>query len=302
MINNNDLAGCPLHSGPISISLGQPTLSSEDLPWLVGNSAARISRFKFWTKTMERSRTLKWLLVNTFPDECHKVRNTTILNTKIDQSQDCPQILPIGPLNTHVTIKNVSLWEEDSSCLDWLDKQVVNSVLYISFGSWVSPIGEAKVNDLAFALELLKRPFIWVLGPTWREGLPKGYLERISKQGKIVSWAPQIDVLQHETVGCYLTHCGWNSTVEAIQSKKRLLCYPIAGDQFVNCAYIVQKWRIGVRMDGFGLKDLEEGLKRIMEDDEMSERIGRLNEMTMGKVVSSRAMANLTTFICDIRI
>ncbi|XP_018628900.1 UDP-glycosyltransferase 82A1-like [Nicotiana tomentosiformis] len=294
--------GCPLHNGPISISLGQPTLRSDDLPWLIGNTTARISRFKFWTKTMERSRTLKWLLVNTFPDECHKVRNTTILNTKIDQSQDCPQILPIGPLNTHVTIKNVSLWEEDSSCLDWLDKQVVNSVLYISFGSWVSPIGEAKVNDLAVALELLKRPFIWVLGPTWREGLPKGYLERISKQGKIVSWAPQIDVLQHETVGCYLTHCGWNSTVEAIQSKKRLLCYPIAGDQFVNCAYIVQKWRIGVRMDGFGLKDLEEGLKRVMEDDEMGERIGRLNEMTMGKVVSSRAMANLTTFICDIRI
>ncbi|OIT01705.1 PREDICTED: UDP-glycosyltransferase 82A1 [Nicotiana attenuata] len=294
--------GCPLQNGPISISLGEPTLGLEDLPWLIGNSAASFSRFKFWTKTMERSRTLKWLLVNTFPDECHKVRNTTILNTKIDQSQDCPKILPIGPLNTHVTIKNASFWKEDSSCLDWLDMQTTNSVVYISFGSWVSPIGEAKVNSLALALVALKKPFIWVLAPLWREGLEKGYLEKISKQGKIVSWAPQIDVLQHEAVGCYLTHCGWNSTMEAIQSKKRLLCYPIAGDQFINCGYIVKKWRVGVRINDFEVKDLEEGLKRVMEDDEMSERIAILNEMTMGKVASSKAMANLTTFISNVRI
>ncbi|XP_060209697.1 UDP-glycosyltransferase 82A1 [Lycium barbarum] len=285
--------GCPLHKGPICLSLGQPTLSPQDLPWLIGNSNARISRFKFWNRTVERTRALKWLLINTFQDECHKDPNTTILNT---------QILPIGPLNTYVTIKNSSFWEEDSSCLNWLDKQDANSVLYISFGSWVSPIGEAKVNSLALALEATKRPFIWVLGPSWRQGLPKGYLERISKQGKIVSWAPQVDILQHEAVGCYLTHCGWNSTMEAIQSKKRLLCYPIAGDQFVNCAYIIQKWRIGVRIDGFGLKDLEGGLKRVMEDDGMSERIDRLNEMTMSKVASCKAMDNLTTFISDVCI
>ncbi|KAK4343501.1 hypothetical protein RND71_036595 [Anisodus tanguticus] len=285
--------GCPLHNGPICLSLGQPTLSSQDLPWLIGNSNARISRFKFWTRTMERTRSLKWLLINTFQDECHKDQNTTNCNT---------QILPIGPLNTHVTIKNSSFWEEDFSCLNWLDKQVANSVLYISFGSWVSPIGEAKVNSLALALEAIKRPFIWVLGPSWRQGLQKSYLERISKQGKIVSWAPQMDVLQHKAVGCYLTHCGWNSTMEAIQSKKRLLCYPIAGDQFVNCTYIVQKWRIGVRIDGFGLKDLEGGLKSVMEDDGMSERIDSLNEMTMGKVASCKAMDNLTTFISDVSI
>ncbi|MCD7457972.1 hypothetical protein HAX54_036719 [Datura stramonium] len=288
--------GSPLHNGPICLSLDQPTLSPQDLPWLIGNSIARTSRFKFWIRTMERTRTLKWLLINTFQDECPKaqLQNTTnLINT---------QIIPIGPLNTHVTIKNSSFWEEDSTCLNWLDKQVASSVLYISFGSWVSPIGEAKVNSLALALEATKRPFIWVLGPSWRQGLQKGYLERISKQGKIVSWAPQMDVLQHEAVGCYLTHCGWNSTMEAIQSKKRLLCYPIAGDQFVNCAYIVQKWKIGVRIDGFGVKDLEGGLKKIMNNDGMSERLDKLNEMTMGKVASCKAMDNLTTFLSDVRM
>ncbi|CAN4096248.1 unnamed protein product [Withania somnifera] len=286
--------GCPLHHGPICLSLDQPTISSQDLPWLIGNSNARISRFKFWTRTMERTRTLKWLLINTFQDECHKDQNMTNFNTT--------QILPIGPLNTHVTIKNSSFWEEDSSCMNWLDKQDDSSVLYISFGSWVSPIDEAKVNSLALALEATKRPFIWVLGPSWRQGLQKGCLDRISKQGRIVTWAPQVDVLQHAAVGCYLTHCGWNSTMEAIQSKKRLLCHPIAGDQFVNCAYIVQNWRIGVRVNGLGVKDLEGGLRKVMEDNGMSERIDRLNEMTMGKVASCKAVDNLTTFLSDIRM
>ncbi|KAG5569856.1 hypothetical protein H5410_059622 [Solanum commersonii] len=288
--------GCPLHNDSICHSFDQPTIRPQDLPWLIGNPNARISRFKFWTRTMERTKTLKWLLINTFQDECHnnKDQNTTNFDTKI--------LLPIGPLNTHVAIKNSSFWEEDLSCMNWLDKQVVNSVLYISFGSWVSPIGEAKVNSLALALEATKRPFIWVLGPLWRQGLQKSNLERISKQGKIVSWAPQMDVLQHEGVGCYLTHCGWNSTMEAIQSKKRLMCYPVAGDQFVNCAYIVQKWRIGVMIDGFGVKDLEGGLRKVMEDDGMSERISRLNEMTMGKVASCKAMDNLTTFLSSVRM
>uniref|UniRef100_A0A1S4B3J5 UDP-glycosyltransferase 82A1-like n=1 Tax=Nicotiana tabacum TaxID=4097 RepID=A0A1S4B3J5_TOBAC len=134
--------GCPLQNGPICLSNDHPTLSSEDLPWLIGNSTARISRFNFWTRTTERTRTLKWLLVNRSPGACHEVRNTTILGTQFDyEFQDYPQILPIG---THVTIKNASFWEEDSSCLDWLDMQTTNSVMYISFGSWVSPIGEAK--------------------------------------------------------------------------------------------------------------------------------------------------------------
>ncbi|KAH0709972.1 hypothetical protein KY284_011399 [Solanum tuberosum] len=167
-------------------------------------------------------------------------------------------------------------------------------------GFWPAMLATYKlINSIP---EMLHDGIISETGPLWRQGLQKGNLERISKQGKIVSWAPQMDVLQHEGVGCYLTHCGWNSTMEAIQSKKRLMCYPVAGDQFVNCAYIVQKWRIGVMIDGFGVKDLEGGLRKVMEDDGMSERIDRLNEMTMGKVASCKAMDNLTTFLSSVRM
>ncbi|KDP30346.1 hypothetical protein JCGZ_17493 [Jatropha curcas] len=212
-----------------------------------------------------------------------------------------PLVYQVVPLtNKHATnSKNPSFWEEDTTSLQWLDEQKPNSVVYISFGSWVSPIGESKVKSLALALEAMKLPFIWVLGLAWREGLPVEYTERISKQGKLVSWAPQVEILQHKAVGCYLTHCGWNSTMEAIQCQKRLLCYPVAGDQFLNCAYIVEKWKIGIKMNGFAQKDVEDGLRKVMDDNEMNKRLIRLYDRTMGKEANLKAMANLNNFIDD---
>lgn len=198
------------------------------------------------------------------------------------------------------TINSATFWEEDVSCLDWLDKQHEGSVLYISFGSWVSPIGEGKVNSLALTLEALGRPFVWVLGPAWRRGLPDGYNKRVAAYGRVVPWVPQLEVLQHSAVGCYLMHCGWNSTVEAIQCKKPILCYPIAGDQSLNCTYIVNVWKIGMKIENFGIKEVEDGIREVMESEEMSQRIERLNEKLFGKDGSSKAMANLSTFINNI--
>ncbi|KAK6287002.1 hypothetical protein POUND7_013181 [Theobroma cacao] len=284
--------GCPQRQGTVCCLPGQPMLSTEDLPWLIGTQAARNARFKFWTRTLERSRSLRWLLVNSFPHEfTGDDHNST--------DHDNPIVFPVGPLSKPAIVKNPSFWEEDSSCIDWLDKQKPNSVLYISFGSWVSPIGDAKIKTLALTLEALRRPFIWVLAHAWRQGLPNRYLERVSKQGKVVSWAPQLQVLQHKAVGLYLTHCGWNSTVEAIQCQKRLLCFPIAGDQFVNCKYIVKVWKIGVKINGFGQKDVEDALRKVTEDGEMKERLMKLYERTMGEEATSRAVADLKAFLLD---
>ncbi|KAI4305505.1 hypothetical protein L6164_028867 [Bauhinia variegata] len=292
-------SGFPQHQGEVCFLPDFPILSTEDLPWLIGTTAAKKARFKFWKRTMERSRNLKWLLVNSFPNE-GKSESQIHLVTK--DSQETPHVLPIAPLFKQNYIANTpTFWEEDLSCLEWLDTQNPNSVLYISFGSWVSPIGEAKVKSLAMALEASRRPFIWVLKSNWQDGLPIGFLGRVSKQGKVVSWAPQLAVLQHESVGCYLTHCGWNSTMEAIQFRKRLLCYPVAGDQFVNCAYIVQEWRVGLRLNGFSEKDLEEGLCRVMEDMEMESTLRKLSERIMGKEECSRVAFNMKGFVEDIK-
>lgn len=271
-------------------------LCTEDLPWLIGTPASRKSRFRFWIRTLNRSKTLRWILINSFPEESSFPSE----NYSEDNCQEDALLFPIEPLFKPILNKTPSFWEEDRSCLKWLDTQNPGSVVYVSFGSWVGPIGEQKVNSLAHGLEYSKSPFLWVLGPTCHEGLPVGYLERISKQGKVVSWAPQMGVLQHKAVGSFLTHCGWNSTVEAIKCKKKLLCYPIAGDQFVNCTYIVKVWKIGIRIHKFGYKEIEEGVKRVMEDDEMNLRLTELNKRVMGVDATSRAMGNLTAFIEDL--
>ncbi|KAL8126905.1 UDP-glycosyltransferase 82A1 [Apium graveolens] len=288
--------GIPQCQGPMFAKSEEPSLSSEDLPWLIGTSAERQSRFNFWTRTLDRSRSLEWLLVTSYPDNyCDKTKQLKLINTN-DVCDDYPQILPAGFTHDDHRSRNVSFLEEDHSCLDWLDKQKDGSVLYISFGSWVSPIEETKVKRLALALEALTQPFIWVLGANWRNGLPAGYIEKVSQFGQIVSWAPQLKVLQHKAVRYYLTHCGWNSTLEAIQCQKRMLCYPLAGDQFLNCKYVVQVWRVGIRLNGFEYQDLETGIQKLMKEETMDKRLVEMKERMMGKEARFRMMNNVATF------
>ncbi|QCE01918.1 UDP-glucose:acetate beta-D-glucosyltransferase [Vigna unguiculata] len=280
MLNRRLLShtGLPQREGKFSLHPELPVISTEDLPWLVGTEAARKGRFRFWKRTLERSSALKWLLVNSFPDES----KLEAANRKLS-SEGCPRVLPIGPICRNGITKGVSFWEEDMSCLKWVAKQKRNSVIYISFGSWVSPIGEAKLRNLAVALEGSGRPFIWVLRSSWRQGLPNGFLERVEKEdrGRVVSWAPQKQILQHESVACYITHCGWNSILEALQFQKKLLCYPVAGDQFVNCAFVVEVWKVGLKLNGVEANDVEEGIVRVVEDKEMEERLRILNQRIM---------------------
>ncbi|KAI3728639.1 hypothetical protein L6452_17278 [Arctium lappa] len=283
--------GIPQNQGPIYLEYEQPPLGTQDLPWLIGNLASRKSRFRFWTRTLARTRSLSQILVNSFPKEYLVDTNSQ------NQFHKHSNITPIGPLIQHTIYRNHGFSEEDTSCLDWLDQQSEQSVVYISFGTWVSPIGKAKVRNLAMALESSIYPFIWVLDPKWREGLPKGYVERVFNRGRVVSWAPQNEVLQHKAVGCYLTHCGWNSTIEAIQNKVRLLCYPIAGDQFVNCDYIVKIWHIGIKMDDFAEKDVHRNLGMVMEDIEMEKRLVKVNKRMFGVETSLSVICNLTNFV-----
>ncbi|XP_010532515.1 PREDICTED: UDP-glycosyltransferase 82A1 [Tarenaya hassleriana] len=276
----------------------QPVLTAGELPWLIGTPEAQKGRFEFWERTLERSKTLRWILVNSFKSEYdhHLIgQNTSYKRRNEEDKENGPRIIHVGPLNkihadTTLT-KNPSFWEEDRTCLDWLKQQKPNSVIYVSFGSWVSPIGESKIKSLALALESSGKPFLWALKPAWQESLPKGFMKRVTtrvkNQGKIVNWAPQREILKNDIVGCYLTHCGWNSTMEAVECSRKMLCYPVAGDQFVNCGYIVDVWRVGDRVLGFGEKEVEEGVTRVMEDDEMGERLKKLREKVMGMASES---------------
>ncbi|KAK4748134.1 hypothetical protein SAY87_014720 [Trapa incisa] len=308
-------SGLPIYEGsklPRVLPDGQPALTTDDLPWLIGSEASRKGRFRFWTRTVDRCRSLRWLLVNSFPEEhCtsdvefHRFIKDNCGKKVARDYQDnnsYPMMYSVGPLSWLVPVsRNPSFWQEDRSCLDWLDGQEPGSVTYVSFGSWVGPIGEENVRSLALSLEATGRPFIWVLKPAWRDGLPIGYTERVAGRGKVVTWAPQLEILRSEAVGSYLTHCGWNSTMEAIQCRKKLVCYPVAGDQPVNCRYIVEVWRIGVRIGGFGQEEVEGGLRRVMEDEEMGRRVRELHERTMGEEACLRLAGTFRGFTDDVK-
>ncbi|KAH7435368.1 hypothetical protein KP509_06G061900 [Ceratopteris richardii] len=102
---------------------------------------------------------------------------------------------------------------EDTVCLHWLDGQEKNSVLLISFGSEVYP-SEEQVQELAMGIEASGCKFLWVVRPGMH--MPsKDFLDRTHEMGFCVSWIPQRRVLKHSAVGCFLTHCGWNSQLKA---------------------------------------------------------------------------------------
>ncbi|TVU29097.1 hypothetical protein EJB05_20645, partial [Eragrostis curvula] len=284
-------------------------LSTSELPWIASDAAYQKSRFTAWRQIMVRANSLRTVLVNSFPGED---------GGELQQSQAW-RIIQIGPLLTNGTfdraakdglyespLKKPSMRKSDETCVDWLDQQDAGSVIYVSFGSWVASIGREAICELALGLEAAGMPFLWSLKdePSWRGGLPDGFAEAVAGRGKIVPWAPQEDVLKHKAVGCFLTHCGWNSTLEAIQHGVRLLCYPVAGDQFINCAYIVKMWKIGIKLGSTNRSVVEDCVKRIMEGEEgnrVQEKVDELRERVMMGGARRKAKMNLESLIDGIK-
>ncbi|QCE11126.1 hydroquinone glucosyltransferase [Vigna unguiculata] len=169
------------------------------------------------------------------------------------------KLYPVGP----ITQKGSS--NEDDECLRWLDKQPPCSVLYVSFGSG-GTLSQHQIDELAVGLELSGQRFLWVLRAPSKlpnaayletaeedplQFLPKGFLERTKEKGLVVaSWAPQVQILGHSSVGGFLSHCGWNSISESVQegidelalglelSGQRFLWVLRAPSKLPNAAYL----------------------------------------------------------------
>lgn len=137
---------------------------------------------------------------------------------------------------------------DPSGCLPWLDKQEAASVAYICFGTVITPPPQ-EVVAVAEALEATGGPFLWSLKDhIAKNNLPKGFVERT--KGKVVSWAPQLQVLEHPSIGVFVTHCGWNSVTESIVNGVPMICRPFFGDQKLNRRMVEDVWRIGVGVQG----------------------------------------------------
>uniref|UniRef100_A0A0A8YAJ4 UDP-glycosyltransferases domain-containing protein n=1 Tax=Arundo donax TaxID=35708 RepID=A0A0A8YAJ4_ARUDO len=155
------------------------------------------------------------LLCNTFAD----------LEPSIFISQHSPAaILPIGPLRTWQRPTREApvghFWRaDDKTCHAFLDAQPRGSVVYVAFGS-LTVMSPVQLEELALALEASGRSFLWVFRPGLARKVPMAFMDLVARhgRGKVVEWAPQERVLAHSAVGCFVTHCGWNSTLEGIRN------------------------------------------------------------------------------------
>ncbi|KAJ4843107.1 hypothetical protein Tsubulata_002887 [Turnera subulata] len=221
-------------------------------------------------------------------EACHTRTSSAVVWNTIDcleqpllaqLQKQCPvPIFPIGPMHKYAPpSSSSSLLKEDTNCISWLNKQPEKSVLYVSFGSVVS-IQETEIAEMARGLANSEQKFLWVirpgsiLGSEWIELLPKGFLETVGQRGCIVKWAPQKQVLAHAAVGGFLTHCGWNSTLESIAEGVPMICRPNFGDQLVNARYISHVWGIGLQLESkLDGEEVARAVRRIMVDEKGEE-------------------------------
>ncbi|KAK1403364.1 Glycosyltransferase [Heracleum sosnowskyi] len=146
--------------------------------------------------------------------------------------------------------KKASINEHD--CLSWLGMQKPCSVVYVCLGS-LSRLATSQMIELGLGLEESNRPFIWCIRYKTEEFdkwfLEEGYEERVEGKGLIImGWAPQVLILSHQAIGGFLTHCGWNSTLEGICAGVQLLTWPMFAEQFVNEEMVVKILKIGVKV------------------------------------------------------
>ncbi|MED6175193.1 UDP-glycosyltransferase [Stylosanthes scabra] len=142
--------------------------------------------------------------------------------------------------------------DDEERFMKWLDSQETNSFIYVCLGS-ICNLTPLQFIELGIALEESKRPFIWAIrernqSEELNEWIKQsGFDDRIKGRGLLIrGWAPQVLILSHPSVGGFLTHCGWNSTLEAICAGVPMLAWPLFADQFFNERFVVEILRVGV--------------------------------------------------------
>ncbi|KAJ0612980.1 putative UDP-glucuronosyl/UDP-glucosyltransferase, UDP-glycosyltransferase family [Helianthus annuus] len=190
----------------------------------------------------------------------------------------------IGPVSLHnrsfldMAERGKKAGIDGHDCLKWLDTKDPRSVIFVCLGS-MSSLSNEQVLELGLGLELSSIPFIWCIRSTTDETdiWLSGYEERVKDRGLIVrGWAPQVLILSHEAVGGFVSHCGWNSTLEGVAAGVPMVTYPQFADQFLNERLVVDVLKTGVSIgmevpvaigekDKFGALVKKENIKTAVE-------------------------------------
>ncbi|PUZ72079.1 hypothetical protein GQ55_2G364500 [Panicum hallii var. hallii] len=226
-------------------------------------------------------------------------------------AREMRDVFAVGPLHAMSPAPAVatSLWRHDYGCLAWLDSQAERSVVYISLGS-LTVISHEQFTEFLHGLVATGYPFLWVLRPDMLGASQDAALrEAVDAAGEgrscVVPWVPQRDVLRHRAVGCFLTHSGWNSTIEGIVEGVPMVCWPFFADQQINSRFVGAVWRNGLDMKDVCERDVVERTVRVaMESADVRRTARALAEQVERDIADGGSSAlefkRLVSFIKDL--
>lgn len=141
--------------------------------------------------------------------------------------------------------------DDHEEIMQWLDNKEKYSTVFVSFGSEYF-LSNEQIHAVAQGLELSKVNFIWVVRfpqgerINIRDALPEGFLERVAERGMVTEgWAPQATILQHTSIGGFVSHCGSSSFMESMKFGVPIIAMPMQLDQPLN-ARLVEYIGVGV--------------------------------------------------------
>ncbi|WCJ21863.1 UDP-Glycosyltransferase superfamily protein [Euphorbia peplus] len=266
----------PVEQTPVLID-GLPPLELFDLPSFLYDLETYPSTLKFLRNQFLNTCDAHCVFINTF----YALENEVL---KIMESQ-C-KITPVGPTIPSVYLdrriennKDYGLTffkPELETCKKWLDSKQTRSVVYVSYGS-LTAMSELQMEEIASALKNSNYYFLWVVRESEVKTLPTKFVEETSEKGLVVNWCHQLEVLSHNSIGCFLSHCGWNSTMEALSLGVPVVAMPQFADQTTNAKFVADVWEIGVRVkvdhEGKLVKkeEIERCIKEVMEGEKGEE-------------------------------
>nr|XP_043634578.1 UDP-glycosyltransferase 75C1-like [Erigeron canadensis] len=191
--------------------------------------------------------------------------------------------------------------KDDDDIMEWMTTKPKGSIVYVAFGSLLVLTKKQK-DAIAQGLLGSERPFLWVIrdedanlkGEEGEENKEKlSCMEELEKLGLIVPWCSQLEVLSHPSLGCFVTHCGWNSTLESIVCGVPVVAFPHWNDQPMNAKLLADVWETGVRVapneDGaVEGEEIRKCIEMVMADDEKG--IAMRNNANKWKDLASAAV------------
>ncbi|KAB2624485.1 hypothetical protein D8674_016145 [Pyrus ussuriensis x Pyrus communis] len=225
--------------GVLEIPGISPPISKSSIPPLLLNPNSFFS--SLFLDDGPKLKNLNGILINSF-EELEAEALGALNGGKVTTADGLPPIFSVGPFVPCEFEKLQGDVGDGDRLKRWLDEQPDGSVVYVSFGSRTA-LSTKQIGEVGEGLVRSGVRFLWVVKEKLvdREEEDEGNLIKVKGTGVVVRrWVEQGEILGHKAVGGFVSHCGWNSVVEAVWNGVRVLAWPLNGDQKVNAEVVVR--------------------------------------------------------------